>query len=176
MGKTLKKYQILILAGTICLISTFQGVGKNPGFLSPDTLRLDDEQREVKMYLSAETIRKAPHTLLIPIIKIRNQNNIPLMIRIKMIWGDHDSSNKKVIGIGNLNLFPPAQVGIYSRQISEVFNHVNVLAEEIEAGEKEVVLVFEITPISKKGSLENVEVTIDPVRWETRPRLPISEN
>ena len=176
MGNTLKKYQILILASIICLISNFQVVGKNPGFLSPDSLRLDDEQQEVKMYLSAETIRKAPYMLLIPITKIRNQNDIPLMIRIKMIWGDHDSSNKKVIGIGNLNLFPPAQVGIYSRQISDVFKHVNVLAEEIEKGEKEAALVFEITPLSEKESLEEVKVVIDHVRWKTKQRRPISEN
>lgn len=175
MGKTLKKYQILILASTICLMSTSQTVGKYTGS-SPDSLRLNDKQRVGEMYLSAETIRKAPHTLLIPITRIRNQNKIPLMIRIKMTWGDHDSSNKKVIGIGNLNLFPPAQVGIYSRQISDVFKYVNILGEEIEKNEKEAALVFEITPVYEKENLEEVEVVIDPVRWRTKQRRPISEN
>ncbi len=98
------------------------------------------------------------------------------MIRIKMTWGEQGSSNKKVIGISNLSLFPPAQVGVYSRQISDVFKHVNILAEEIEEGEKEAALVFEITPVSEKESLEGVEVVIDHVRWKAHQRHSISEN
>lgn len=158
-------------------MSSFQTVGKDPGYLTPDSLHLDEKQRVVQINLSAETIRKAPHLLLVPITKIRNQNNIPLMIRIKMTWGEQDSSRKRVIGIGRLNLFPPAQTGIYSRRISEVFEHVNVLAEEINSGEKEVALVFEIASISEKKRLEGIEVVIEPVRWKAQPiRPPISEN
>lgn len=171
MRKAVNKYHILISICSLCLVSSLPAMGRGTVFnmSKEDTVRLNDKQRRGILLLKAQTIREAPPVLEVPIIKIDNQNKIPLIIGVDMIRDAQNSIHKpqKVIKIGNFSIFPPDQVGVHTLRTSEAFDQIAVSSAEIEDDKMEVTLVFEMAPVSKGKSLENVEVVIAPVRWKT---------
>jgi hypothetical protein len=169
MSKAVKKIILISICG-LCLLNSVAAAGKATLFnmTTEDTVRLNEKQPEGQVIMDARTIRKAPPILQVPIIKITNQNKVPLAISVNLVWGPRDSLHisQKMIEIGNFSIFPADQVGVYSLRTSEVFDQLRVSPKEIEDGKIVVALKFEMASVSEEKDLKNVEVVIAPLRWK----------
>lgn len=129
-------------------------------------LTLTDKQPLSRMQIPP-SVRAAPQPYLeIPVSRISNPQATGISIYVYLEWTRAGGPAEKIV-LGNFAPYPANQAGTFMLSASTGFEKLKQMGASLE--QDHVVLLLELKRLHPNRSWTPVQVTIAPVRWQSRP-------